>query len=204
MSSTKAEHALFPQRETLDADDIAHGLKAALETQQEGARNGKRPFAAVLIGPDRRTVLLRQFSLSEVNHAESTICSSAAAQFKPEFLWQSTLFSTWEPCVMCTGTLYWSNIGTLVYAASEKALQVVIGPNNEENFTLDMPCRSVIASGQKDIRVVGPVNGSKTEGSVGDLDWESKVCEDAWIRYWQAQRGLSNTTWAIYSKEKLT
>lgn len=93
-SAAKEEHKLFPKRQALGADEIAHGLECALEAQREGARNGKRPFAAVLIGPDRQTVLLRQFSLSHVEHAESEICRSAAAQFKPEFLWKCHLFST--------------------------------------------------------------------------------------------------------------
>lgn len=105
---------------------------------------------------------------------------------------------------MCSGVLYWSNIGTLVYAASEKALQVVVGANNPENFTMDLSCREVLGSGQKDIRIIGPVDGGKTGESGGEVNWESQVCEHAWDSYWQSSRGLQGTTWASQSKGSLS
>lgn len=73
---------------------------------------------------------------------------------------------------MCAGTIYWANIGRLVYLASEKALQGVIGEGNIENLTLDLPCRTVFANGQTEVEVIGPVSG-----------WEEKVVEDS-KRYW--------------------
>ena len=95
---------------------------------------------------------------------------------------------------MCAGTLYWSNIGTLVYLASEKALQDVIGKDNEENMTMDLPCREVFAKGQKDIRVVGPLDGSNKDGE-GLPDYQFVVCQDAFEMYWREQRGIEETGW---------
>lgn len=64
---------------------------------------------------------------------------------------------------MCTGTLYWANIGRLVYAASEESLKEITGSENEENFTMSLPCRTVLAGGQKDVQVWGPVEGMEEE-----------------------------------------
>ena len=57
---------------------------------------------------------------------------------------------------MCAGTQYWANIGTLVFGMTERRLLELTG-NHEENPTMDLPSRTVLASGQKQVRVIGPV-----------------------------------------------
>lgn len=75
---------------------------------------------------------------------------------------------------MCAGAIYWAHIGRLVYLASEEALRGVVGDGNEENLTLDLPCREVFGKGQFDVEVVGPL---VEEG------WEGRVVDDS-RRYW--------------------
>ena len=58
---------------------------------------------------------------------------------------------------MCTGAIYWSGIGRLVYGVTEEMLLSLTG-DNEENPTFALSSRSVIEAGQKDIRVAGPVD----------------------------------------------
>lgn len=60
---------------------------------------------------------------------------------------------------MCTSTCYWANIGRIVYAASETQLAELTGQGNEENMTMAMPCRKVIEGSQKDIEIIGPLDG---------------------------------------------
>ena len=57
---------------------------------------------------------------------------------------------------MCTGSVYWTGVGRIVHGMSEKALKDLIGPD-PENLTMDLPCRDVIAAGQRPIEVVGPL-----------------------------------------------
>lgn len=78
---------------------------------------------------------------------------------------------------MCTGTIYWANIGRVVYAASEAELRRLTGEGNEENFTMRLPCREVLGRGQKGVEVVGPVEG-----------WEERVVEES-AKYWRGQSG---------------
>ncbi|KXG53004.1 CMP/dCMP deaminase, zinc-binding [Penicillium griseofulvum] len=134
----------------------------------------KRPFAAILLAPDNETILLSSNSLSHVRHAESELARNAADNYDWEYLARCTLVSTWEPCAMCAGTIYWAHIGRLVYLASEKALQEVIGVGNPENLTLDLPCRRVFEKGQTVVEVIGPL---VEEG------WERRAVEDS-KRYW--------------------
>ena len=58
---------------------------------------------------------------------------------------------------MCTSTCYWSNIGRIIYAASETQLAALTGEANVENMTMAMPCRDVLEGSQKDIQIIGPL-----------------------------------------------
>jgi len=60
---------------------------------------------------------------------------------------------------MCTATCYWANIGRVVYAASEAQLAELTGEANELNMTMAMPCRQVLEGSQKEIEIIGPVEG---------------------------------------------
>ncbi len=117
---------------------------------------GRHPFGAILVGPDGETVLAEQGNVDTVNHAEAVLARTAAQNYAPDFLWRCTLVTTVEPCAMCAGTQYWANIGRLVYGMSERRLLELTG-SHEENPTMDLPCRSVFAAGQKQVEVIGPV-----------------------------------------------
>ena len=132
---------------------IAH-LRAANGVAQSAAAHGHHPFGAILVGPDD-TVLMRQANIDTVHHAEIELARRAAAAYSPQFLWTCTLVTTGEPCAMCTGTLYWANIGRLVYGYDETKLLEMTG-NDVKNPTLNLSSRTVIAHGQKKIEVHGP------------------------------------------------
>ena len=73
-----------------------------------------------------------------------------------EALQQTTMYVSAEPCAMCAGTIYWAGIGRVVYAMSEHKLKGIIGPH-PDNLTLDLPCRTVFAAGQRAVEVIGPL-----------------------------------------------
>lgn len=132
---------------------LAH-LRAADAVAREAAEHGHHPFGGVLVGPDDR-VLMRQGNIDTVRHAETELCRRAAAAYPADFLWTCTLVSTGEPCAMCAGTLYWANIGRLVYGFEEAKLLAETG-DHPENPTMSLAARSVLGSGQKQIEVHGP------------------------------------------------
>ena len=140
-------------------DDETH-LRRAFAVADEARRNGDHPFGAILVGPDG-TVLMEQgngFSSEggdRTAHAERLLASRAKVH-DPSFLARCTLYSSAEPCAMCAGAIYWSGIGRLVYGQSERDLKAATG-DHPENPTLDLPCRTVFAAGQRQIDVVGPM-----------------------------------------------
>jgi tRNA(Arg) A34 adenosine deaminase TadA len=132
---------------------IAH-IRAANEVALTAAEHGHHPFGAVLVGPDG-TVIMRQGNINTVRHAESELARRAAEAYRPDFLWNCTMVSVGEPCAMCTGTLYWANIGRLVYGYEEAKLLAQTG-DHPENPTMSLASRTVLASGQKPVEVIGP------------------------------------------------
>lgn len=140
----------------MEGPRIVSHLRHANALALAAVAGGHHPFAALLVAPDGRTVLLEQGNVDAVNHAEAVLARAAAAQYPESFLRDCTLVTTVEPCAMCAGTHYWAGIGRLVYGMSEGALRAITGAH-PENPTLDLPCRTVFESGQKPIQVIGPV-----------------------------------------------
>jgi len=166
----------------LTKDQIDAAMNQCLALQINASTlHEKRPFAAFLLGPDKSTVLLTHFSISHVQHAETELARLASIHFSQKYLATCTLVSTWEPCAMCTGTIYWSNIGRILYAASETRLKELTGADNEENMTLSLPCRDVLKAGQKEIEVIGPVP-----------DWEEKVVKESG-KWWKEHQSLGSS-----------
>ncbi|KAG7703538.1 hypothetical protein KL930_004425 [Ogataea haglerorum] len=135
--------------------DVLANLRICIAVAQRAKAEGRHPFGCILVGPSGE-VLLEQGNVDTFNHAESTLCREAFRRFGPEFLWNCTLYTTFEPCCMCAGSAYWANIGQIVYGVAETRLLEVTGAA-EENMTMSLSCREVIEAGQKPIRVVGPV-----------------------------------------------
>ena len=142
-------------------------LKAAV------TEHDKRPFAAVLLGPDNTTQLLTHFSISPVRRAETELARLAAEQYSTTYLSKCTLVTAWDPCPMSAGTIYLSGIGRVLYAAGESKLKDLL-PNNEE--ALSLSCRTIFNSGSRDVEVIGPV-----------LEWEGKIVSECSM-LWKKQQ----------------
>ena len=138
------------------AAQLLRHLRHANDIARRVASEGHHPFGAILVAPDQEAVLMEQGNIDAVNHAESTLARLAAAKYAPEFLWDCTLYTSVEPCCMCSGTIYWANIGRVVFGATEKQLLQVTG-SSPENPTMSLPASYVFAHGQKHIALTGPV-----------------------------------------------
>jgi tRNA(Arg) A34 adenosine deaminase TadA len=155
-------HETLPKAESAGAmtrDQMIAHLRAADLVARQAAAHGHHPFGCVLVGPNDR-ILMRQGNIDVVRHAETELCRRAATAYSPEFLWSCTLVTSFEPCAMCTGTLYWANIGRLVYGAPEEALLALTG-DSADNPTMNLASRTVLASGQKKVEVFGPFPSSR-------------------------------------------
>ncbi len=142
-----------------DAEKNRKYLLEACRVSEEAVRSGNTPFGAILVDGEGN-ILLRQENVEITRsdctgHAETTLCRVASGEYSREFLATCSLYTTAEPCAMCSGAIYWANIGRVVYGISEKELLELTG-SDPQNPTFDLPCREVFAAGQKDLVVEGP------------------------------------------------
>lgn len=98
-------------------------MKEAFKEAQKALDAGEIPVGAVVVAGDRIIARAHNFTerLNDVTaHAEMQAITSAANALGGKYLNECTLFVTLEPCVMCAGALYWSQLGRLVFAASDE------------------------------------------------------------------------------------
>jgi tRNA(Arg) A34 adenosine deaminase TadA len=143
-----------------EREDDLRFLRRSFEVARRAQAHGNHPFGALLVGPDGAVLLERENGYLPAHdmtgHAERLLCTDACRAFPQELLRRSTLYSSAEPCAMCAAAAYWAGIGRLVYSLSEKGLRAITG-DHPENPTLDLPCRTVFAAGQRPTEVVGPL-----------------------------------------------
>ena len=135
-------------------------LRQAIELARAARDHGAHPFGALIVDEHGQVLVTARNNAvppkgDPTQHAERLACSKIGRQFTPVQLAHCTLYTSTEPCAMCAGAIYWTGIGRVVYALSEKALYSLTG-SHEENPTLDLPCREVFAHGQRPTVVSGP------------------------------------------------
>ena len=134
-------------------------LLAANEVAKKARESGNTPFGAVLVDEKGNIIMEQGNAEGDLHdataHAERMLASRASQAYSKDFLWKCTLYTTFEPCCMCTGAIYWSNIGKIVYALTEKRLLELTGAD-EKNPTFNISSRTILAAGQKNIEVLGP------------------------------------------------
>jgi len=142
----------------MDERDIAL-LREAIGAAKAARAAGNHPFGALLADAEGRILLTAGNTVNTerdaTGHAETNLVRAASARYDRDFLKGCTLYSSAEPCAMCSGAIYWAGVGRVVYALSEKALLGLTG-DDPENPTLSLPCREVFARGQRPVAVVGP------------------------------------------------
>ena len=77
---------------------------------------------------------------------------------------------------MTVATIYWAHIGRVIYAATNEQLAMLTGPGNKENFTMKWHTRDILLDQQKDVEIIGPVEGM-----------DKIVCEESDV-YWSKTR----------------
>jgi tRNA(Arg) A34 adenosine deaminase TadA len=134
-------------------------LRRALDSARESRAAGNHPFGACVVLNGSMLTRAGNNSVpgkgAATEHAELIAAREASRIWSAAELAGATLYSSAEPCAMCAGAIYWAGIGRVVYALGETRLASITG-NHPENPTLNLPCRTVFASGQRKTAVEGP------------------------------------------------
>jgi tRNA(Arg) A34 adenosine deaminase TadA len=133
-------------------------LRAAVAVAARAKSKDNHPFGAVLVDANGKVVAEGENTFvtdGGPGHAETNLARFAARTFPADYLAKCVLYTSVEPCCMCAGSIYWANIGAVVFGMTERRLLEITG-GHSENPTLDLPCSVVFAAGQRKVEVRGP------------------------------------------------
>ncbi len=142
-------------------------LYETVRIAHEAVIKGCHPFGALLADKDGNILIERgnDKNASPCLHAELSVMIEAGKRFSPVFLESCTLYTNFEPCVMCTGSAYWTNVGRIVFGLTEKQLLDLTLSHNE-NPTFSMPTKDVLEHGQRKMVVVGPTTDEELKKAI--------------------------------------
>jgi len=108
--------------EQLPEEEDAHYMGLALQEAAKALKLGEIPIGAIVVANGR--IVGRGHNLTEqlkdvTAHAEMQAFTAASQTLGGKYLKDCTLYVTIEPCVMCAGASYWTQISRLVYGAPE-------------------------------------------------------------------------------------
>jgi tRNA(adenine34) deaminase len=137
----------------LEPYDDAYFMKKALQEAQAAFDQGEIPVGAVVVIDNM--IIARAHNLTErladvTAHAEMQAITSASNFIGGKYLQQCTLYVTLEPCQMCAGALYWSQIGRIVYGAKDlrrgyDVMGTILHPKTKvESGVLAQECESIM------------------------------------------------------------
>lgn len=111
----------FMEMENLFTDE--YFMRIAFNEAVTAFERDEIPVGAVIVCNNK--IIAKAHNLTETltdvtAHAEMQAITSAANYLGGKYLQDCTLYVTLEPCVMCGGALYWSQISKVVYGASDE------------------------------------------------------------------------------------
>jgi len=103
--------------------DDTYFMKKALQEAETAFDKGEIPVGAIIVVENR--IIARAHNLTETlndvtAHAEMQAITAAANFLGGKYLQNCTLYVTLEPCQMCAGALYWSQISKIVYGTRDQ------------------------------------------------------------------------------------
>ncbi len=107
----------------IDLYDDKYFMREALKEANKAFEVDEIPVGAVVVCNNR--IIARAHNLTErlndvTAHAEMQAITAASNYLGAKYLNDCTLFVTLEPCAMCAGALFWSQIGRVVYGAADE------------------------------------------------------------------------------------
>ena len=100
-----------------------HYMRLALSEAQRAWDEGEVPVGAIIVMNNR--IIAKGYNQVEkltdsTAHAEIIALTAAFSFLGSKYLPEATLYVTVQPCLMCSGALYWSKIGAEVYGAEDE------------------------------------------------------------------------------------
>lgn len=105
-------------------------MEKAIELSRLAVEHGNEPFGAVLVKDDEIVFTNENQIYTKHDptfHAEAGLIREFCAKTGISNLQEYTMYSSCEPCFMCSGAMVWVKLGRLVYGASNIELENILG-----------------------------------------------------------------------------
>ena len=148
--------------DNMDSTEIDERLvRQAIDLARRARQAGNHPFGA-LLALNGAVLLTSQNTIATdrdpTAHAESNLIAAAIRTLTPDQIRRSVLYSSCEPCAMCTGKMYWAGVRSVVYALPSEQLAALAA----RDFVI--PCRELFSRSRENVQVIGPVLVEEARG----------------------------------------
>ena len=129
-------------------------MRLAFDLARAAVGHGNQPYGALVVKGGEIVAQAESTKITTRDcsrHAELTVACRAAMLLSKEDMQECTLYTSTEPCAMCTGAIYWSGIGRVVYGCPNEDLGQILRGN------LDISSREILSRGTRKVEVVGPI-----------------------------------------------
>jgi tRNA(Arg) A34 adenosine deaminase TadA len=142
-----------------DRGELERHLRRAIDLARRARDRGNHPFGAVLVDGDGTVLLEAENTIRSdrdvTAHAETNLVRMATHKFPKEFLAHCTVYTSTEPCVMCAGAIFWSNVRRVVFGLDQAGIREIIA-GDPENFHISITARELFALGDHRVEISGP------------------------------------------------
>lgn len=129
-------------------------IRRAIYLSEQAVKHGNRPFGALLVKDGQIILEVENSDQTDhdvTRHAELKLVSQACQLFDAGALAASTLYTSTEPCPMCTGAIFWSEIPRIVYGCSAQGLRSVL------DDIVGITSGEILARAKRRVELIGPI-----------------------------------------------
>lgn len=148
----------------LGLKDDKYYMKKAIKLAYHAKESGDNPFGSILVDKDGNILMEdenTQITENDITgHPELKISRRAAAKYDKEFLKSCTMYNSAEPCTMCTGAIYWSGIGRIVFGIGKDHLNK-LKPDGDGSIRYSI--HDLLRNSDRSFEIVGPMDDMKDE-----------------------------------------
>lgn len=125
-------------------------IRQAIAVAKQARERGNPPYGALLVVGDHVRLTAENTANTDANptcHAETNLVQKAIRELTRDEIAAATLYTSAEPCPMCTGAMYWAGIRKVVYALPGDYL-------GKRSFATS--CQELFAGARETVEVAGP------------------------------------------------
>ena len=157
MVNLKNERGIIVSKEVIKKNDEYY-MNLAIKEAQKALNQNEVPIGCIIVYQDE--VVASSYNRKELDniatsHAEILAINKACQALKTWYLDECTLYTTIEPCMMCTGAIIQSRIKRVVYGKDNEAFGYLSKSNLKINITkgiLERECSDILTNFFKKLR----------------------------------------------------